>query len=126
MNLIVMFFKWLVARLEGVKISDSISTGTLTRVDGKNDTKTFDIEDWSHEEIEEFLDTEAYRVVTGEAKDGETIIRLRPKIEEQVIEEEGKNLFTELYWNMKSDGTFWYQLHFYDCLEDEDESDEED
>lgn len=52
--------------------------------------------------------------VTGTAIDQETIIRLRPQIE-NFFKDDLKKEFkkTNLEWNMNKDGHFWFTLYFY-------------
>jgi hypothetical protein len=56
-------------------------------------------------------------MVDGEALDGETILRLRPSIEQHVAESVGDFKYTELFWNLKDEnnpgGVWVYQLHFF-------------
>jgi hypothetical protein len=54
-------------------------------------------------------------VVQGDAKDQETVIKLRPWIEDEARKEYGSFDRTELYWNMNQEtGLFNYEIHFFD------------
>ena len=53
-------------------------------------------------------------VVKGDAKDQETIIKLRPWIEDQARIEYGDFKYTKLFWNMDHEtGLFIYEIHFF-------------
>jgi hypothetical protein len=52
--------------------------------------------------------------VKGDAIDQETIIRLRPKMEDYVREDLSKTFKkTDLKWNMNEKGFFTFTLNFY-------------
>ena len=52
--------------------------------------------------------------VTGEAMDQETIIRLRPQMEDYVKTDLNKNFSkTKLEWNMNNNSNFTFTLQFY-------------
>jgi hypothetical protein len=52
--------------------------------------------------------------VSGEAKDQETILRLRAKMEDYVKTDLGKNFSTtSLRWNMMENQNFSFTLDFY-------------
>jgi len=58
-------------------------------------------------------DTSADHIMSGEAKDQETIIRQRDYIEEIVRETVGNFTSSKLYWNMTPRGTFEFEIHFW-------------
>lgn len=52
--------------------------------------------------------------ISGEALDQETIIRLRPKMENYVREDLGKNFRkTSMKWNMNDSQNFTFTINFY-------------
>jgi hypothetical protein len=52
--------------------------------------------------------------LSGEALDQETIIRLRPKMEDYVREDLGKTFRkTDLKWNMNDKNHFTFTMNFY-------------
>ncbi len=61
----------------------------------------------------------AVYVLQGVAKDQETIIRLRPWIEDEVQKSrEGLDSKTKLYWNLdQQTGLFDYEVRFYNTSE---------
>jgi len=54
-------------------------------------------------------------VVEGEAVDQETVVRLRPKIEQYMRDEEGLDFdMTDLYWEFdEGKSLFRYEIHFF-------------
>ncbi len=62
-------------------------------------------------------DTESDHIESGEAVDGESIIRLRPEIEAWVKENVGEFTRSELYWNLKDtedkESPFIFEIHFF-------------
>lgn len=64
------------------------------------------------------FDSTADYIVDGTAIDQETIIRLRPKIEEEINKYAVEPYdHTKLFWEMEMDEeknmTFYYELHFF-------------
>lgn len=58
--------------------------------------------------------TKPVYVVTGEAKDQETIIRQKHLYEDYVSSTLGKSYSrTELFWNMNKSGNFEFRMDFY-------------
>jgi hypothetical protein len=52
--------------------------------------------------------------LSGEALDQETIVRLRPQIEQYVREDMGKKFSkTNLIWNMNEKKNFTFKIDFY-------------
>ncbi len=69
-------------------------------------------------ELEDPTTPVPFHTEEGEAKDQETIIRLRPQIEEIVGADIGGYARTELIWNMNDnedteDFSFWYKILFF-------------
>lgn len=61
----------------------------------------------------DLMKTKSSYHISGEALDQETIIRLRPQIEDYVKEEFFDFSSTELYWKLNDKGNFDYEIHFF-------------
>jgi len=58
-------------------------------------------------------DRPADHIIDGEAKDQETIIRQRSHIEAFVTDTIRPFARSKLYWDMTTEGTFHFELHFW-------------
>lgn len=84
-----------------------------------SDSQTYEVDDITPEQVMENLETGADYIIWGEAIDQEKIIGIRPEIESKIFEEAGREYYTKLFWNMKPNGTFYFQIHFFEDDPDE-------
>ena len=61
------------------------------------------------------MKTSSKHVERGTARDQETIVSIRPRIEDYVREDLKIDFArTKLFWNMNKKGTFNFEIHFFE------------